>query len=105
MSLPKKLVRRESGAIIDKLTMSALQGTPLSMALHDCCITSIAPLGVAIEIEIEPTPRLAADLGTIPAIVEDACGSDEAAHPFVEPIRVAGEAVITDVEAFCQALK
>ncbi|UQR62378.1 cysteine hydrolase [Bradyrhizobium sp. C-145] len=103
-----ELTPRESGAIFDKLTVSALEGTPLSMALRDSCITSIASVGVAMEIEIEPTPRPVAELGTILVVVEDACGGDEhaeAAQPFVESLKSAGDTVFNDVEAFCQALK
>ena len=101
------LAPRASEAIFDKLTMSALEGTPLAMALRDCGITSIALVGVAMEIGIEPTARHAADLGIIPVIVEDACGSGhaEAAQRSIDSLKFAGDAVFTDVEAFCQALK
>jgi len=38
-------------------------------------ISSVAPcpLGIAMEIGIEPTARHAGDLGTIPVVIEDAC--------------------------------
>ena len=96
-----------SEAIFDKLTMSALEGTPLSIALRGCGITSMALVGVAMEIGIEPTARHAADLGILPVIVEDACGSGhaEAAQRSIEALKFAGDAVFTDVEAFCNALK
>lgn len=96
-----------SEAIFDKLTMSALEGTPLAIALRDCGITSIVLAGVAMEIGIEPTARHAADLGIVPVIVEDACGSGhaEAAQRSIESLKFAGDAVFTDVESFCQALK
>ena len=102
-----ELAPRPSEAIFDKLTMSALEGTPLAIALRDCSITSIALVGVAMEIGIEPTARHAADLGIVPVIVEDACGNghDEAAQRSVESLKFAGDAVFTDVEAFCRALK
>jgi nicotinamidase-related amidase len=102
-----ELAPRSSEAIFDKLTMSALEGTPLSIALRDCGITSMALVGVAMEIGIEPTARHAADLGIIPVVVEDACGSGhaEAAQRSVESLKFGGDAVFTDVEAFCQALK
>jgi biuret amidohydrolase len=101
------LAPRASEAIFDKLTMSALEGTPLSIALRDCGITSMALVGVAMEIGIEPTARHAADLGIVPVIVADACGSGdaEAAQRSIESLKFAGDAVFTDVEAFCQALK
>ena len=102
-----ELKPRQSEAIFDKLTMSALEGTPLSIALRDCGITSMALVGVAMEIGIEPTARHAADLGIVPVIIEDACGSGhvEAAQRSVESLRFAGDAVFTDVEAFCKALQ
>lgn len=96
-----------SEAIFDKLTMSALEGTPLAIALRDCGITSIALAGVAMEIGIEPTARHAADLGIVPVVIEDACGSGhaEAAQRSIESLKFAGDAVFTDVDAFCRVLK
>ena len=101
-----ELAPRATEAIFDKLTMSALEGTPLSIALRDCGITSMALVGVAMEIGIEPTARHAADLGIVPVIVQDACGSGdtEAAQRSIESLKFAGDAVFTDVEAFCGAL-
>lgn len=102
-----ELTPRSSEAIFDKLTMSALEGTPLSIALRDCGITSMALVGVAMEIGIEPTARHGADLGIIPVIVEDACGSGhaEAAQRSIESLKFAGDAVFTDVKSFCKALR
>jgi nicotinamidase-related amidase len=102
-----ELAPRSSEAIFDKLTMSALEGTPLAIALRDCGITAMALVGVAMEIGIEPTARHAADLGIIPVIVEDACGSGhaEAAQRSIEALRFAGDAVFTDSEAFGKALQ
>src|ERR1700742_3755390 len=101
-----ELAPRPSEAIFDKLTMSALEGTPLAIALRDCGITAVALVGVAMEIGIEPTARHAADLGIIPVIVEDACGSGhaEAAQRSIEALKFAGDAVFADVEAFCDAV-
>jgi biuret amidohydrolase len=102
-----ELAPRQSEAIFDKLTMSALEGTPLSIALRDCGITAMALVGVAMEIGIEPTARHAADLGIVPVIIEDACGSGhaEAAQRSVESLKFAGDAVFTDSEAFVRALQ
>ena len=44
-------------AILDKITMSAFEGTPLSIALRDCGLIAFAIAGVAVEIGIEPTVR------------------------------------------------
>jgi biuret amidohydrolase len=106
-AITPELAPRQSEAIFDKLTMSALEGTPLGIALRDCGITSMALVGVAMEIGIEPTARHAADLGIVPVIVEDACGSGhaEAAQRSVESLKFAGDAVFTDSEAFVRALQ
>jgi nicotinamidase-related amidase len=102
-----ELAPRASEAIFDKLTMSALEGTPLAIALRDCNINAIALVGVATEIGIEPTARHAADLGIIPIIVADACGAGhaEAAERSIESLKFAGDAIITDSAAFCRALQ
>src|SRR5580765_2710001 len=52
-----------SEAILDKITMSAFEGTPLNIALRDCGINSFAIAGIAMEVGIEPSVRHAADLG------------------------------------------
>jgi nicotinamidase-related amidase len=69
-----------SEAVFDKITMSGFEGTPLDIVLRDCGIISVAIVGVATEIGIEPTVRHTADLGYIPVLVEDACaaGNEEA---------------------------
>jgi len=51
--------------VLDKLSMSAFEGTPLAFALRDCGITGVAICGIALEIGIEPTIRHATDLGFI----------------------------------------
>jgi biuret amidohydrolase len=86
--------------------MSAFEGTPLSIAIRDCGITSVALVGVAMEIGIEPTARHAADLGIIPVIVSDACGSGhpDAAARSIEALKFSGDAILTDTESFCRAL-
>jgi biuret amidohydrolase len=75
--------------------------------LRDCGITAMALVGVAMEIGIEPTARHAADLGIIPVIVEDACGSGhaEAARRSVESLKFAGDAVFADSDAFTRAIQ
>jgi nicotinamidase-related amidase len=102
-----ELAPRPSEAIFDKLAMSAFEGTPLEMALRDCGITAVALIGIAMEIGIEPTARHAADLGIIPIVIADACGAghQEAALRSVDALTFAGDALITDADAFCAALK
>jgi len=106
-AITPELAPRASEAIFDKLTMSALEGTPLAIALRDCRIDTIALVGVAMEIGIEPTARHAADLGIIPIVVADACGAGhaDAAQRSIESLEFAGDAIITDSDAFCQALQ
>jgi biuret amidohydrolase len=93
--------------ILDKITMSAFEGTPLALALRDCGILSVAIVGIATEVGIEPTARHAADLCFIPVIIADACGGGDeaAARRSLEGLRFAGDAIITDTEAFTNLLK
>ena len=105
-AITPELDPRPSEAIFDKLTMSAFEGTPLSIALRDCGIATVALVGVAMEIGIEPTARHAADLGIIPVVITDACGAGhaEAAQRSIEALKFAGDAVLTDASTFCQAI-
>jgi nicotinamidase-related amidase len=105
-AITPELAPRPSEAIFDKLTMSAFEGTPLSIALRDCGVTAVALVGVAMEIGIEPTARHAADLGIIPVIITDACGAGhaEAAQRSIEALKFAGDAVLTDASTFCQTI-
>jgi nicotinamidase-related amidase len=76
--LVSELTPLPSEAVFDKLAMSMFVGTPLEMVLRDCGITAFAIVGAVTEIGIEPTVRHGADLGFIPVIVADACGSVDA---------------------------
>ena len=69
-------------------------------------IGALAMVGIAMEIGIEPTARHAADLGIIPVVIEDACGAGhvDAAQRSREALHFAGDAIMTDTEAFCAAL-
>jgi biuret amidohydrolase len=93
--------------VFDKLTMSAFEGTWLDFALRDCGITAFIIVGVATEIGIEPTARHGADLGYIPVLVTDACGSGdkEAAKRSIEGLKFAGDTLITDTETICDVLR
>jgi nicotinamidase-related amidase len=87
-----------SEAICDKLTMSAFEGTPLTMALRDCGVQSFLIVGVAMEIGIDITCRHAADLGFVPILVQDGCGAghQEAADRALLTLKFLGDTVITD---------
>jgi nicotinamidase-related amidase len=87
--------------VFDKITMSALVGTPLDLALRDCGVNALVIVGVALEVGIAPTVSHAIDLGYIPVVVADACGSRDkpAAQRALEMIAFAGSALTTDVAA------
>jgi len=89
----------QTEAVFDRITMSAFEGNPLTIALRDCGIVCVAIVGIALEVGIEPSVRHAADLGFIPVIVTDACGAGhaEAAERSLESLKFAGDAVFTDV--------
>jgi biuret amidohydrolase len=93
-------------AVLDKITMSAFEGTPLDIVLRDCGVRAYLIAGVATEVGIEPTVRHSADLGYIPIVVRDACGAgDEAAgRRAVESLEFAGDAIIADTDEICAAL-
>jgi nicotinamidase-related amidase len=101
-----ELTPRPSEAIFDKITMSAFEGTPLNIALRDCGITAVAIAGIALEVGIEPTVRHAIDLGLIPVIIADACGSGnvDAASRSLESLAFEGNALITDIAAFTELI-
>jgi biuret amidohydrolase len=96
-----------SEAILDKICMSAFEGTPLDIALRDCGIVAFAIAGIAMEIGIEPTVRHGADLGYIPVVVTDACGAGhpEAAERSLTSLEFAGDAMLVDVQTFCAELQ
>jgi biuret amidohydrolase len=93
-------------AVLDKVTMSAFEGTPLDIVLRDCGVTAVAVVGVALEVGIEPTVRHAADLGYVPIVVTDACGAGDRAAGVrsLETLRFAGDAILTDAAGFAEAL-
>jgi len=104
--LAPELAPRADEAVIDKIAMSAFEGTPLGMVLRDCGVRSYLIAGVALEVGIEPTVRHSADLGFIPVVVRDACGAGdaEAATRSLEALAFAGDAMLADTEQVCAAL-
>ena len=96
-----------SEAIFDKLAMSAFQGTPLNMALRDCGMQCFLIVGVAMEIGIDITCRHGADLGFVPIVVRDACGSghEDAAERALQTLEFLGDTVLTDSAGVSEALK
>ena len=104
--LAPELAPRPGEAVLDKITMSAFEGTPLDIVLRDCGVRTYLIAGVAIEVGIEPTVRHSADLGYIPVVVRDACGAgDEAAGArAMDALAFAGDAMIADTDQVCAAL-
>ena len=92
-----------SEGIVDKITMSAFEGTYLEIALRDCGIRSFIIAGIALEIGIDPTCRQGADLGFWPILVQDACGfgNEDAANHSIASLKHMGDSIITDVETVC----
>jgi nicotinamidase-related amidase len=70
-----ELEPREGEVVVDKITMSAFEGTFLNLAMRDAGLDAFLIAGIALEIGIEPTVRQALDLNYIPVVVTDACGS------------------------------
>jgi biuret amidohydrolase len=105
-ALAPELEPRESEPVLDKITMSAFEGTPLDIALRDCGINAFLIAGVATEIGIEPTVRHGADLGYIPIVVTDACGAghQEAGERALASLRYLGDALFADVSELREVL-
>jgi nicotinamidase-related amidase len=101
------LAPRPEDVVLDKVTMSAFEGTPLSLLLRDLGLSSFLVAGIALEVGIEPTARHGADLGFIPVVIEDACGfgNAEAAQRSLAALRYAGDSVLTDVGAVGRILQ
>lgn len=104
--LAEGLDPRPGEAVMDKITMSAFEGTPLDIVLRDCGVRSYLIVGVATEIGIEPTVRHSADLGYLPIVVRDACGSgsQEAAERSIASMEFTGDALLTDTDEVCDIL-
>lgn len=104
--LVPELTPRTGEAVIDKITMSAFEGTPLDIVLRDCGVRSYVIAGVALEVGIEPTVRHSADLGYVPVVVRDACGTGDrvAGEHALASIEFAGDALIADTDEVCAIL-
>ncbi len=105
--LTKELDPGANEAIVDKITMSAFVGTPLDIVLRDCGLNAFAIVGIALEIGIEPTVRHAMDLGYIPVVVTDACGSRDkaAAERSLASLASFGSSLQTDVATIGRAFR
>ena len=83
----------EDEIVVDKITMSAFEGTFLNLAMRDAGVDSFLIAGIALEIGIEPTVRQALDLNYIPVLIVDACGSktEELKHRSLATLEETGE--------------
>jgi nicotinamidase-related amidase len=70
-----ELTPKDDECVIDKITMSAFEGTFLNIAMRDAKLDAFIIAGIALEVGIAPTIRHGADLNYIPIVVTDACGS------------------------------
>jgi biuret amidohydrolase len=104
--LAPELEPRATEAVLDKITMSAFEGTPLDIVLRDCGVRAYMIVGVALEVGIEPTVRHSADLGYVPVVVYDACGSGNATagERSLDALKFAGDAILADTDAVTAAL-
>ncbi len=95
-----------SEAVVDKITMSAFEGTFLEIALRDCGIRSFIIAGIALEVGIDPTCRQGADLGFWPILVRDACGygSEGAANHSLAALEHMGDTIVTHTDTVCGLL-
>ncbi len=100
------LAPKENEAVLDKIAMSAFEGTPLGTVLRDCGLSAFIIVGVATEIGIDPTVRHGADLGFIPIVVRDACGAGnkEAGERSMANLQHMGDAIIVTTDEVCEAL-
>jgi nicotinamidase-related amidase len=104
--LVPELAPRDGEIVLDKITMSAFEGTPLDIVLRDCGVRAYLIAGVALEVGIEPTVRHSADLGYVPVVVRDACGVGDAAAGAraLESLAFTGDAILADTDAVVTAL-
>jgi nicotinamidase-related amidase len=88
-----ELQPQEDEVVVDKITMSAFEGTYLNLAMRDAGVDSFLIAGIALEIGIEPTVRQSMDLNYIPVLVTDACGSrtEELKERSLETLKETGE--------------
>jgi len=94
-------------AVFDKLGMSMFAGTPLDTALRDLGVNAFAIVGVVLEIGIAPTVSHGTDLGYMPIVVADACGSvdQEARGRSLAAIDSTLMSLTTDTTTFCRLLR
>ena len=93
-----ELEPKEGEVVLDKITMSAFEGTFLDIAMRDAHLDAFLIAGIALEIGIEPTVRHALDLNYLPVLLKDACGSKtpELKERSLATLSETGETTIVD---------
>jgi len=101
-----ELTPNDDECIIDKITMSAFEGTFLNNAMRDAKLEAFMIAGIALEVGIAPTVRQGADLNYIPIVVTDACGSRTAEDKerVLAEFAGTGEVFATDTETLLPLL-
>ncbi|HEX4310755.1 MAG TPA: isochorismatase family cysteine hydrolase [Acidobacteriaceae bacterium] len=101
-----ELAPTEEECVIDKITMSAFEGTFLDIALRDAKLESFMIGGIALEVGIGPTVRQALDLNYIPIVVSDATGArtEEQKERVLTEFADTGEVVVVDTETLLPLL-
>lgn len=101
-----ELAPLENEVVIEKITMSAFEGTYLNIALRDLGMSAFVVVGIALEIGIEPTVRHALDLGYIPIVIADLCGSrtDELHANSLRTLSDTGEVIVTTSSEWLSAV-
>jgi nicotinamidase-related amidase len=91
----------EEECVIDKITMSAFEGTFLNIAMRDAKLDSFIIAGIALEVGIGPTVRQALDLNYIPIVVSDASGAKTATNKelVLKEFADTGEVIVVEANA------
>jgi nicotinamidase-related amidase len=101
-----ELAPNDDECVIEKITMSAFEGTFLDIAMRDAKLEAFLIVGIALEVGIGPTVRQGVDLNYIPIVVSDACGAKtaEAKERALTEFRETGEILIVDSETILPLL-
>jgi nicotinamidase-related amidase len=101
-----ELTPREDECVIDKITMSAFEGTFLDIAMRDAKLDAFIIAGIALEVGIGPTVRHALDLNYIPVVIADACGAKSAQNKdrVLAEFAETGEVMVVDCKTLLPLL-
>jgi nicotinamidase-related amidase len=105
--IASELGPKEGEVIVDKITMSAFEGTFLSLAMRDAHLDCFIIAGIALEVGIGPTVRHALDLNLCPVLVTDACGSKtvDAREKMMDTLKETGEILAVSLAEVLSAMK